>query len=348
MSAKRHQLYTCNDLSDEEGFKEEASKRTRTEIQPDGSSADGDEHDVKESVETAADHDDPFRYLLRCEAIDRSSGEAPQPLQWHSPQGYVPVQAEQSLVAILLHWKEKEGGMAKRLPHWRMREIRKGCRDLRVPLPAALSLRRHHIRQLRPYSSLEQLGLGTERQVREAAAVFERCVRDFLDLSRVLYWTEEHQRSYYSSMLKANGDEGRNSTSNRRPSPPTPDFVLQKPVLIQKYRASSSKGTGRQQHVYEEARVCWVEAKMFYGASTIPLDGKSAVGSLLRTAEKYVRCFGPGAMIFMHGCGDELARRLSAAGVLALDCSSKDTVALEPVHEHLRTWCANASGEILP
>jgi hypothetical protein len=100
--------------------------------------------------------------------------------------------------------------------------------------------------------------------------------------------------------------------------------------------------------VYEESRVCWLEAKMFYGASTIPLDGKSAVGSLLRTAEKYVRFFGPGAMIFMHGCGEELAGRLSVAGVLVLDCSSKDMVALEPVREHQRTWCANDNGEILP
>jgi hypothetical protein len=94
--------------------------------------------------------------------------------------------------------------------------------------------------------------------------------------------------------------------------------------------------------------VGWVEAKMFYGASTIPQDGGSAVGCLAKTARKYVRAYGPGAMVFAYGCGDRLARELEDLGVLALDCGCSDAVDLAPVEGHQRTWCANPDGEILP
>ena len=93
-----------------------------------------------------------------------------------------------------------------------------------------------------------------------------------------------------------------------------------------------------------------IEAKMFYGASTIPSDGKSAVGTLLATAQKYVRFHGPGAMVFMQGFGDRLADQLLELGVLPLDCSAtaSTTVSLQQVEQHQRTWCANTDGIILP
>lgn len=87
---------------------------------------------------------------------------------------------------------------------------------------------------------------------------------------------------------------------------------------------------------------------MFYGASTIDQDGKSAVGRLLSTARKYVRNFGDGAMVFMQGCGDQLAYQLAEEGVTALDCSSDETVDLRRVRAHQRIWCANEQRRILP
>ena len=60
--------------------------------------------------------------------------------------------------------------------------------------------------------------------------------------------------------------------------------------------------------VTEERSVSRVEAKMFYGASTIPHNTKSAVGCLLKTAEKYVRVYGQGAIVFMHGCGEKVGK----------------------------------------
>ena len=89
-----------------------------------------------------------------------------------------------------------------------------------------------------------------------------------------------------------------------------------------------------------------IEVKMFYGASTIKMDSKSAVGGLLKTARKYVRTYGPGAMLFSFGFGEDLAATLEAEGVLCLDCSGM--VELGPVEAHQRTWCADRRGNILP
>ena len=108
-----------------------------------------------------------------------------------------------------------------------------------------------------------------------------------------------------------------------------------------------------------------IEVKMFYGASTIPNDNRSAVGCLLTTARKYVAVHGPGAMIFLYGFGSELAQQLFEIGVIALDChytsesttgTKNDTsgnikngwINFDAVRSHQRTWCANVNGEILP
>ena len=91
-----------------------------------------------------------------------------------------------------------------------------------------------------------------------------------------------------------------------------------------------------------------IEVKMFYGASTIEHDDKSAVGCLLSTARKYVRVHGDGAMLFLYGCGDRLAAELAEVGVLAIDCSSnRNQIDLTALHNHQKTWCANEKGEIL-
>lgn len=87
---------------------------------------------------------------------------------------------------------------------------------------------------------------------------------------------------------------------------------------------------------------------MFYGASTIPRDDKSAVGSILSKMTKYVEMFGEGAIVFMNGCGAKLAAELDSIGVTALACYGNDDIDLSAVKRDQRTWCADENGKILP
>jgi hypothetical protein len=94
--------------------------------------------------------------------------------------------------------------------------------------------------------------------------------------------------------------------------------------------------------------VIGIEVKMFYGASTIQQNKRSAVGCLLQTAKKYVKLHGPGAMVFIYGCGDQLTTELNNEKVMVLDCSGNNTVQLDAVDAHMRTYCCDANGDILP
>lgn len=88
---------------------------------------------------------------------------------------------------------------------------------------------------------------------------------------------------------------------------------------------------------------------MFYGASTIPHGTSNAVGAVLAKAQKYHDLFGPGAILFMMGCGEQLAHDLNNIGVVVLDCvGSSSPVDLQHVRAHQRKWCATPQGEILP
>jgi hypothetical protein len=146
----------------------------------------------------------------------------------------------------------------------------------------------------------------------------------------VEYWTERHQRQQFN----ANKQKGEVLTV-------TPDFVLPQEILLKKVR-----GRCNDQQVVEERKIHWIEAKMFYGASTIPHGSLGAVGSVLPKAKKYVKAFGEGAIIFMQGCGDRLAADLAEIGVTVVDCAG--TVSLTRVRDHQRTWCADENGTILP
>jgi hypothetical protein len=159
-------------------------------------------------------------------------------------------------------------------------------------------------------------------------------VQCFLKSRQVDFMTEKEQRENF--LQQAQKGELLRST---------PDFVLRIPVVMKKFHGTQQQ----QQHqkvVLEERIIHWIEAKMFYGASTIPHNSKGAVGGLLRTAKKYVNDFGPGAMIFMQGCGDRLAADLRREGVIVL--SAKGVVDLQTVKAHQRSWCANERGDILP
>ena len=87
---------------------------------------------------------------------------------------------------------------------------------------------------------------------------------------------------------------------------------------------------------------------MFYGASTIPHDEKSAVGRILSKQKTYVKLFGEGAIVFSQGCGERLANELDAIGVTALCAIGNPDIDLQHMKRHQRKWCGDRSGNILP
>ena len=265
-----------------------------------------------------------------------TSSAAPLILWWNSPQSYVPLQAEEAMIDTLLKYAQRERGMIKDLPPYRVHKIRKRCQAVGMTLAQALSLRRHHMKLHNPYLTMYQLRLGREEDINESARIFEQVVEDYLTSREIVFLTEEQQKADFQTKVKATM-----SSEKPPPTPSTPDFLLTTEVVVRKTR-----GYGKKQRILEEQKINWIEAKMFYGASTIPDGTKGAVGNLLRTARKYFAEYGPGAMVFMYGCGKDLAEKLRQEGVLVLDCSG--TVNLEPVHDHQRTWCANGNGQILP
>jgi hypothetical protein len=238
----------------------------------------------------------------------------PIALHWSSEEGnYVPLHVEEEILQQVLHYGKKERGMMKDQSRKRIQHIRRHCQRLGVSILQACSLRRHHVLINNPglLNQHESLGLGSDRDIRAASSAFEDCVSSHLRKNRVRFWTESRQKQMRVS--------------------PTPDFLLQEVVMVH-WRG-------------ETHEVGWVEAKMFYGASTIPPDGRSAVGRILETAEKYHTAFGPGAMVFSYGCGEGLASELKERGVIALDAHGLDLTAMQDLQ---RQWCATEEGTILP
>jgi hypothetical protein len=269
---------------------------------------------------------------------DRCAKESPDGTQdtklkvlwWNSPSDYVPISSEEAMIEALMRWKKKERGMVRDQPPFRLAKIKKQLSNVRgITLPQALSLRRHHMKLLNPKIGMESLKLGKEKDILESAQIFEQAVEEYLVKCRVAFWTETEQKEIFLE----NRREGEQLTC-------TPDFKLRREVLLKRVRER-----GGDSRILEERKIHWIEAKMFYGASTIPHGSMGAVGSVLPKAKKYVKEFGEGAIIFMQGCGDQLAADLAEIGVTALDCSG--AVSLKNVQQHQRTWCADENGVIL-
>jgi hypothetical protein len=252
-------------------------------------------------------------------------------LWWPSEVEYIPFSQEEAMVRIMFERNgKKERGMMKDKPPFLLRKFKAAMRSHApsMNLPQLLSLRRHHIKLLNPSrSTMAQLGLGRVDDINESARIFEGAVGTFLRKSCIKFCTEKEQVEQ--------------AKTENRPLFATPDFLLPEPVTL---RIPSRKSNNDV--VFEEFTIRWVEAKMYYGASTIPGGSSGAVGTVLPTARKYVDSYGPGALIFMMGCGDRLASDLAGIGVVVLDCNG--TVSLKDVHAHQRTWCGNEKGHILP
>jgi hypothetical protein len=240
-------------------------------------------------------------------------------LPWRRKR-YVDTQSEQRMIPHIMRYGKRERGMMWKQHGKRIDFIEQKCVQNKVELLTALSLRRHYIKKLNPMLKHESLGLGTDVQIREAAEVFERTIQGYLEKYNIRFEDEQLQKKKLNR--------------SNQPMVATPDFWFPEPVSLQ----VSPTGV--------TVNIRWLEVKMFYGADTIEPDGKSAVGSILPKSQKYRHLYGPGAIVFLQGCGQQLARALDNMGVMALD--PDPDVELEPLWTHMRTWCADLEGNILP
>jgi len=238
-------------------------------------------------------------------------------LNWERPYRPVSIKAEERLLPLLLRYAEKERGMMRSHHYRRLESIRDACRENHITLDQALSLRRTHMMLLNPHiTNTSPLHLGRTEDVRQSASLFENSIAQYLTRQGICFFTEEEQKSMV--------EEGQKT-------PPTPDFLLKDPVRLTCHESSCP--------------IKWIEAKMFYGASTIPDGSKNAVGALLRTVRRYIEAHGPGAFIFCFGIGIRIKNLLEAEGAVVLDAKPLD---LSEMRDHQRTWCANDRGQILP
>jgi len=241
----------------------------------------------------------------------------------------IPVKAENAMLSLLFPYGEKERGMMKDQPPSRVSEIRESCLEYGMQLEQALSLRRSYMKFLNPkIKSMTQLGLGHITKIQDSATLFEKAIEKYLKKYDIGYITEHQQRRQINK-------------HNQTPFPPTPDFKLTRTVTLTSIQPKEDNDGFSE----ERRHINWIEAKMFYGSSIIPRGTKNAVGSILVTAEKYVKNYGPGAFIFSFGCGTQLKAALRALGISVLDAHPLD---LRAMKSHQRKWCGNKKGEILP
>ena len=245
-----------------------------------------------------------------------------QRLWWDSPKDFVPYTSEEAMIDVLMKGGQNERGMMKDQPSSRLKEIQEQLETVGdMTLEQALSLRRHYIRKLNPKPNMKKLGLGLDKDIRLSARLFEECVDDFLRKCKVEFLTEKEQRELGK--------------------PFTPDFLFKQPVLLQKVR-----GKGDAKIVLEERKIHWIEAKMFYGASTIEHGDPGAVGAIRTQVKRYVDKYGEGAIVFMNGCGDRLASEFADMGISVLDCFGQASVKIGRAIKHQKKWCGK-KGQIL-
>ena len=243
---------------------------------------------------------------------------------------------------------------------------------IRLNLLQSLSLRRHHLKLLNPTLSMSALRLGHEDDIREAAQLFEHCIERYLKSQGVPFSTEREQKQKFEAGIP------KGVPFIARKQPPTPDFLMNDghcvvlsfaaadggdddktgPARVDGINTIAGNGNGSDDDrdfdpnrqptdggsIQHPIPIFWIEAKMFYGASTVPHSTPNAVGCILPKARDYVSLYGSGAMVFMYGCGKELARQLREVGVVALDGRGLD---LTRVERQQRRWCADGWGNIL-
>lgn len=275
-------------------------------------------------------------------------------LPWPDPTThYIAIEDEEQMLPVLIHWGKSERGMMKDQPPFRLQTIQNMLSNIQrtqsqsksttqhISLIQSLSFRRHQLKFLNPTYDMSSLRLGDMDIIKKSATKFEDCVETYLRSHKVPFLTEWEQK--------------RKTRAAGMLDPPSPDFMLKdghsvKLSLVVSYgnentannvNSEQSQSSGADHHPLV---INWVEAKMFYGASSIPSGTPNAVGCVVPKMQQYVSLYGTGAIVFMYGCGSQLAQQLLELGVVALDGRCLD---LERVEKHQKKWCADACGNIL-
>jgi len=261
---------------------------------------------------------------------DADNSNGPPSLSWQNRYPIIPVESENTLLPTLLPWGDKERGMIRNHPPFRVSDLQWSCRTNVMHLEQALSLRRHHIKLLNPLvRNMTKLGLGSNIDIRDTDNYFEIALMKYLKKSGIPFRTEEDKRRRFFEDSKVG-----NSMQL------SPDFMLTNPINLTTLQPANEGST-----ITEHGKINWIEAKMFYGASTIPDGTSNDVGAILRTAKTYVKNYGPGAFVFAYGCGSKLRGQLKDLGISVLDSHPLN---LKEMENHQRGWCANKNGAILP
>jgi len=267
-------------------------------------------------------------YSISDELKDGSS-ELPS-LYWVNGYPLVTIETEHALVPLLLSWGEHERGMMKDHPIYRVNQIMDRCSTHGIMLQQALSLRRYHMRLLNPnINSTHRLGLGTDEKICGTAKRFKSAVETYLRECGIPYEMKETRN--LKSIEEVIPGEGILQT---------PDLLFHGPVNVTTDQPSNGSSS-----LTEKGQVNWIEIKTCYGASSTPSGIKDPSASILPTARKYVKNHGPGAFVFVYGCGGSLRSLLRDIGVSVLDSNPLN---LTEMINHQKTWCANEKGVILP
>jgi hypothetical protein len=202
------------------------------------------------------------------------------------------VGAEQAMAAVVC--RPGETGRGRDLGAARLAEIDVACAQHGMNRYQALSLRR----QLMRASSLGRRDLGGQGGQATSARLFEIAVETFLCTSGVPFLTPSQQKA----------QRGQNSRL-----PVTPDILFIHPTKI----------NGRE--------VRWLDSKLFYGNVLLLHKKSTAMCKVLKTAERYVRLMGPGALVFGQSFNGDLPAAFAdlCEQVVLLDATPVDTSELD-------------------
>ena len=241
------------------------------------------------------------------------------PLPWPLTRT-IPTSTELSLLPLLLKWPNEVGSFCYQ-PSFRLPPIIAACNQLSIPLHSALSLRRHHIKARNKHLHNHQLRMGTDHEKKMAADAFERVVERYLQANGVNNYQTQEQQVFVNPPIPGVKHPG------------TPDFLFSPPLQV----LDPATNAVRSLH--------WLEVKHFYGASTIKPGKTSACGQIPAKTLRYYESFGPGAMLFAYGCGEDLVKRMPEE-VVVLD---ESVLVLDEVAVQIAKFCARREdGMLLP
>ena len=242
-------------------------------------------------------------------------------LSWPCKRPYTSAYVETQLLPILLWNKANERGMVKDISIDRRRAIEQVAQKFNIPLSLALSLRREHIKSLNPCSSYKQLRLGDEADILKSKVLLEASVEHYLKQNSIPF--------IFPHMKQ----EAPKTTCEAQLASSTPSFLFETPIWIVHHGIPL---------VNYSFQIHWIDVNHSYGASSLPSHNK---GCIQEKSQMYRHRHGPGAVVFPYGAGEKLARSLLQIGIIVLDCGP---IQMESLQAHLKSWCADENGIILP